>query len=339
MTDRQVCVKKKGIFMRYKLIDLIDEVLEKAEQPLSPKEIWETAVENGLDKKLNAYGKTPDASIGARLYTSTKDNPKSPYKRTGKRPERFYLKSKDFIAETDTKDYVENLGTKAKPEKNYSERALHKLLATYVFGDQHFKCRTKTIYHEKSKREEKGKNKWLHPDMVGIYYPFGEYENETLELYSVVEENPYKIFSFELKKEIDFSNIRECYFQAVSNSSWASEGYLVVGKMNEDAEFIDELRRLNNAFGIGVIKLEPENISQSEIVFRAESRHNLDWDTINTLIRENADFKQFIKDIKLDSSDTDERLRGKYDDVFEDDDDAREYAVKNGILTGKEQTL
>ncbi len=169
--------------------------------------------------------------------------------------------------------------------------------------------------------------------MVGIYYPFGEYEKETLDLYSVVEENPYKIFSFELKKEIDFSNIRECYFQAVSNSSWASEGYLVVEKMDEDAEFIDELRRLNNAFGIGVIKLNAENISQSEIVFRATSRKNLDWDTINTLIKENTDFKQFIKDIRLDSSDTDERLRGKYDEYFEDDDDAREYAIKEGILT------
>ena len=169
--------------------------------------------------------------------------------------------------------------------------------------------------------------------MVGIYYPFGEYEKETLDLYSVVEENPYKIFSFELKKEIDFSNIRECYFQAVSNSSWASEGYLVVEKMDDDAEFIDELRRLNNAFGIGVIKLNAENISQSEIVFRATSRKNLDWDTINALIKENTDFKQFIKDIRLDSSDTDERLRGKYDEYFEDDDDAREYAIKEGILT------
>ena len=331
--------------MGYRMADLINEVLNCAKQPLTAREIWDEAVKLGLDKKLASSGKTPEASARALLYRSTRDDPNSLYVRVGKfRPERFFLKSRLVNGKTPQIDVVlenadEQKSHRTGKKKDNIERSLHKLLATYVFGDQHFKCRTKTIYHEKSKREEKGKNKWLHPDMVGIYYPFGEYENETLELYSVVEENPYKIFSFELKKEIDFSNIRECYFQAVSNSSWASEGYLVVGKMNEDAEFIDELRRLNNAFGIGVIKLEPENISQSEIVFRAESRHNLDWDTINTLIRENADFKQFIKDIKLDSSDTDERLRGKYDDVFEDDDDAREYAVKNGILTGKEQTL
>ena len=325
--------------MGYRMVDLVDEVLNYAQQPLTAREIWDEAVKLGLDKKLASSGKTPEASARAFLYRSTLNNPKSKYMIVGEKPYRFCLKTKKLTDEKNIQIQDKELKKYSGEEKSYNERSLHKLLATYVFGDQHFKCRTKTIYHEKSKREEKGKNKWLHPDMVGIYYPFGEYENETLELYSVVEENPYKIFSFELKKEIDFSNIRECYFQAVSNSSWASEGYLVVGKMNEDAEFIDELRRLNNAFGIGVIKLEPENISQSEIVFRAESRHNLDWDTINTLIRENADFKQFIKDIKLDSSDTDERLRGKYDDVFEDDDDAREYAVKNGILTGKEQTL
>ena len=314
--------------MGYKLSDLIKEVLEKADKPLTPKEIWALAVGDGLDRKLTSYGKTPEASIGARLYVSTKNDPDSPYKRTGGKPERFYIKGK-YIDEKIPPDNVEN----KKRQNSYNERILHKLLATYVIGDKNFRCRTKTIYHEKSKREEKGKNKWLHPDMVGIYYPFGEYEKETLDLYSVVEENPYKIFSFELKKEIDFSNIRECYFQAVSNSSWASEGYLVVEKMDEDAEFIDELRRLNNAFGIGVIKLNAENISQSEIVFRATSRKNLDWDTINTLIKENTDFKQFIKDIRLDSSDTDERIRGKYDEYFEDDDDAREYAIKEGILT------
>lgn len=44
-------------------------------------------------------------------------------------------------------------------------------------------------------------------------------------------------------------------FQAVSNSSWANEGYLVV-LQEIDSEVLSELRRLNQSFGIGVIKLE-----------------------------------------------------------------------------------
>jgi hypothetical protein len=33
-----------------------------------------------------------------------------------------------------------------------------------------------------------------------------------------------------MKKELNFSNLRESYFQAVSNSSWANEGYLVTAE-------------------------------------------------------------------------------------------------------------
>lgn len=105
-----------------------------------------------------------------------------------------------------------------------------------------------------------------------------------LNLYSVVGENPYKLFSFEMKKEITFGNLREYYFQAVSNSSWAHEGYLVALKVEE--ELHEELRRLNNAFGIGIIRLDPINISQSEILFASKERNNLDWDTIERLAEE-----------------------------------------------------
>lgn len=95
--------------------------------------------------------------------------------------------------------------------------------------------------------------------MVGVYYPFVDYSKQVLNLFSVVGENPYKMFSFELKKEINYSNLREYYFQAVSNSSWAHEGYLIALKVEE--ELYEKLRRLNNVFGIGIIRLNPVNIS------------------------------------------------------------------------------
>lgn len=40
---------------------------------------------------------------------------------------------------------------------------------------------------------------------------------------------------------------------------------------------MDELRRLNNAFGIGVIRLEAEHFMQSEILFSAKEKESLDW--------------------------------------------------------------
>jgi len=74
-------------------------------------------------------------------------------------------------------------------------------------------------------------------------------------------------FRFELKVSLNFGNLRQSYFQAVSNSSWANEGYLVTLRIDDDPTFKDEVRRLNNAFGIGIIKLNPENIYESEILF------------------------------------------------------------------------
>ncbi|GAA7142112.1 hypothetical protein Kyoto68B_15030 [Helicobacter pylori] len=80
----------------------------------------------------------------------------------------------------------------------------------------------------------------------------------------------------------------------MSNSSWANEGYLVVKNIKEDV--LDELRRLNQSFGIGVIKLESE-ISNPKILLPARERE-IDIPTLNMLVeRSPLDFKPFMMDI------------------------------------------
>ena len=310
--------------MKYSFLDLTKEVLENSENPLTVHEIWQVAENLGLISKVGTSGKTPEKTLAARLYVDIRDNDKSIFYQSNKRPAKFYLKvKKDNIKETNK--VLNNID-----KKTFSERDLHILLSSFVQIDSHFKCQTKTIYHEKSSKAIKGKNQWLHPDMVGVYYPFVDYCKQVLNLFSVVGENPYKMFSFELKKEITFGNLREYYFQAVSNSSWAHEGYLVALKIEE--ELHEELRRLNNAFGIGIIRLDPINISQSEILFASKERNNLDWDTIERLAEENEDFRTFISDVAVDTTDNDKRLRGEYDDYFLDDEEAEEYAKKKGMI-------
>ncbi len=98
-----------------------------------------------------------------------------------------------------------------------------------------------------------------------------------------------------MKRELNFSNLRECYFQAVSNSSWAHEGYLVALDFLDDTDLLDEIRRLNNAFGIGVIRLNMKHFMQSEILFSAKERDSLDWETVNRLVAENPDFRDFFR--------------------------------------------
>ena len=123
--------------------------------------------------------------------------------------------------------------------------------------------------------------------------------------------------SFEMKKNIDYSNLRQYFFQAVSNSSWANEGYLVCLKIDEDPNFKNELQRLSNAFGIGIIKLNPESISESEIICNARYNENIDWDTLERLSEDNPDFNKFISDLTEDIALG--KVKSTYDKVITDD--------------------
>ena len=103
-----------------------------------------------------------------------------------------------------------------------------------------------------------------------------------------------KLWSFEVKILINRSNVREVFFQAVSNSSWANFGYLVASEI----EGADKLRMLASLHGIGFIRLDAENPSESQIMIPAKERNDVDWDTANRLTEENKDFLDYIKLIR-----------------------------------------
>lgn len=296
-------------------LQLVENILELIKEPLSPKEIWEKALENGMAQELGSRGKTPDQTIAAQLYTNiTKNGDDSIFIQTSSRPLKFCLKkyAKDKFNEAEPK--IPKKGTHEHITESFYERDLHPLLVAYCIGDQHFKAHLKTIFHENSKKGKKGSNEWLHPDLVGVYFPYNDYKSETLEIQSYLSISSLKLFSFEVKIELNFYNLRQYYFQAVSNSSWAHEGYLVVLKLDDDSAFKDEIRRLNNAFGIGVIKLNPENIYESEILFPSAVKQDIDWDTVNRLASENDDFNKFLKDLTEDIKIR--KVKSDYDKIY-----------------------
>lgn len=112
------------------------------------------------------------------------------------------------------------------------------------------------------------------------------------------------------------SNLRECYFQAVSNSRWANKGYLVCAEINlNDTELLDELGRLANAYGIGVIKLDLINPDESKVLFEAYYNEAIEWGFINYLFELNADYKTFIE-ASIDILKTEVLYRERFDTVL-----------------------
>ncbi len=276
-------------------LELSYKTLEINKYPMSIQQIWESAKINGFQEKLSSTGKTPIKTLAARIYLDIRDNPNTQFYQYSKRPATFYIKNMEIVEQQ-----KDNSITSLKNKSNFKERDLHSVLSSFVYTDSHFNCVTKTIFHEKSKKKQKGENEWLHPDIVGLYFPFSEYNPSTTDFINSLNDSKYKIFSFEMKIQINFSNLRESYFQAVSNSSWANEGYLVALDFAEDTELQEEMLRLNNAFGIGFIKLNPCNVEQSEILYPAKINERIDWDTVDRLCSTNPDFESFIKSAVAD---------------------------------------
>lgn len=276
---------------KYTFLDLILEVLGESDTPLSSSEILGDAIKKGLLERVGSKGQTPIKTIEAYLYMNAKgENPLLEI--VSKSPTRFWIREKEL-----DKDLIPSNKTKFESTKIlYSEASLHALLVAFVSGDENFGIYCKTINEKKSIKNKSGLNRWIHPDVVGVYYPIN-FQKDTFELMQNLGRVPYRLYSFELKRRLTFSNLKSSFFQAVSNSSWANEGYLVFLECNGERDLLDELKRLNQAFGIGVIQLNAESVASSQILFPAQRKEELDLKTLDLLTEKNGDFKDFINHI------------------------------------------
>jgi hypothetical protein len=175
-------------------MELIVDVFKIEKRPLTYTEIWEHAEKHQLDKKLNSIGKTPWDTIGARLYVDIRDNPKTIFVKVSSKPTKFYLKNENYVEPNDSQSPV----SKTK----YDERNLHPILVYFLNKNEYFNANAKTIFHEISVKTEKGKNEWIHPDVVAFNLPYLKYGN-VLELAKLSGLQLFRVFSFELKKELN----------------------------------------------------------------------------------------------------------------------------------------
>ncbi|GAA8793212.1 COG2958 family protein [Helicobacter pylori] len=294
-------------------IKIIQSVLEAIKEPIKVTEIYDKAKElfekGEIENMFDYGGETPHQSVSSYIYTALDKGEELPFFKVQEKPALIALKSMAkepvLIAQKSSAPGV----------KIAHERNLHPFLTYMAFFNENLKCYTKTIFHEGSSKSPKGMDRWLYPDMVGVRFLHAELSNENLIAFSKKFDTlPIKLVSFELKKEISVNNCRECYFQAISNSSWANEGYLVGHHIDtHNPKLMDLLKRLHASFGIGVIDLRTDE-DKSAILLNAKYKEKIDYTVASELSEKNPKFSAFLKSVV----DYDPNHQHRYKDEFDE---------------------
>ncbi|WJI94201.1 COG2958 family protein [Helicobacter pylori] len=299
--------------MKPRDIGIIQSVLEAIKEPIKVTEVYDKAKElfseGKIENMFDHGGNTPDSSVSASIYTALNKGEDLPFLKAQEKPVLIALKDA-------AKEPVLNAQKPSVPGvKIAHERNLHPFLTYMACYNENLKCYTKTIFHEGSLKSPKGMDRWLYPDMVGVRFLHAELSNENLIAFSKKFDTlPVKLVSFELKKEISVHNCRECYFQAISNSSWANEGYLVGRHIDtHNPQLMDLLKRLHASFGIGVIDLRTDE-NKSAILLNAKYKEKIDYTVASELSDKNEEFNSFLKSVV----DYDPKNQNRYKDEFDE---------------------
>ncbi|WQZ20751.1 COG2958 family protein [Helicobacter pylori] len=275
-------------------IEIVQSVLEIIKEPIKVTEIYHKAKElfekGEIENMFDCGGETPHQSVSAYIYTALNKGEELPFFKVQEKPALIALKST-------AKELGLNAQKPSAPSTPIAhERDLHPFLTYMAINNENLKCYTKTIFHEESSKSIKGMDRWLYPDMVGVRFLHAEWSNENLIAFSKKFDTlPVKLVSFELKKEISVHNCRECYFQAISNSS--NEGYLVGRHIDtHNPQLMDLLKRLHASFGIGVIDLRT-NEDKSTILLNAKYKEKIDYTMAQELSGKNKKFSGFLKSV------------------------------------------
>ena len=293
-------------------------------------------------KKYYDFGtaKTPAATVSGWLsiFIKNGDTRVKRIKQEGGSYAYYLTKNEQNIGIDILSGATETQSNVVKPDKRktFDERDLHKLLSSYLKNTDTF---SKTIFHEQSNGKDNNQI-WTHPDMVGIKFLNLQSKASQNFLKSINRVDTFKMSSYELKKEINSdSELKKAFFQAVSNSSWANYGYLVAFESSDS--LTEEMARLNQSFGIGIIELNA-NPYQSKVLYPSVCR-DLDFKTIDKLCKMNKEFEKFIEQTEKLMTASEKYVSGAEkeldefcDDYFANDTEVESYCKEKHIPTNEE---
>ena len=292
---------------KFNLISKVIACLEKnKERKLTAREIAEWIFENYKSdcrhKQRHAKARKNDASLIQQIIAEIcacrhRIQKKYPHiKTTEKPPHKYYYTEKKDNAEIDPAESIDSPSADSDSDTSLKESALYKPLATFLSSKHEIYSRRIDEKKVIGRRPVRQGNKWLYPDLVGVKDLSKDWNQEIKEIVKQYADKKTQLWSFEVKKSIGRSNIREAFFQTVSNSSWAHFGYLVAPDIADDAR--KELRMLSGLHGIGFIRLNMDNPLDSQILVSARERSGIDWDAANRLATANKDFLDYIQVVR-----------------------------------------
>ncbi|MDO9069466.1 MAG: HrgA protein [Deltaproteobacteria bacterium] len=282
---------------------VVDFLSKHTEQKFTARQLAQWIFENFpaecQEKKVNSKFIKTDADLIQQIVAEIsshrpnlqKHNPQM--KTTEGRPRQYYWTTKSDQAEVTDAESVSAGTPQVAGAATQKEKDLYPLLSKYLWSE--LRIHSKRIDEKKSSNKQGPRgNKWLYPDLVGMEDLTADWHQEIKGIVKEYADKKTKLWSFEVKFLLNRSNVRESFFQAVSNSSWANFGYLVAAEI-EGVDTIKELRMLFSLHGIGLIQIDSENPTESQILIPARERLDVDWATCNRLTQENKDFLQFLK--------------------------------------------
>ncbi|MFP3012289.1 MAG: hypothetical protein ACEY3D_04935 [Rickettsia sp.] len=207
----------------------------------------------------------------------------------------YYSQNPDYQINN---EQVTNLKNKVSQENDITEEEVYDVLKLYLdeLGIYNMQIR----HSFSSNKQGTGSNIWLHPDWVGMEVLNKKWSPLIKNCAKYYGGKQARLWSFEVKKKIKRSNVRESFFQALSNSSWAHYGYLVAPILDEiRSDTRHELEMLCTRHGIGFILINMEFPEDSEILIPAKEKPEIDWNMANRLAEENKDFKNYLSKVDI----------------------------------------
>lgn len=149
------------------------------------------------------------AEIGSRRPQLQKSHPQ--VKTTEGRPRRYYYSEQSeqqeiLAAEVEAGDQL------TEGKHSFNEHDLYPLLEQYL--ETEFSLYSRRIDEKRSSnRHGAGGNKWLYPDLVAMEALGTNWHPEIAQCVAQYGDKRAKLWSFEVKKLLNRSNVRECFFR------------------------------------------------------------------------------------------------------------------------------